>query len=243
MNRYYYSLFILLSLLSLELKGQEVYSNENYIYIGISQDSTSGELVLFPSKAIESIVYYDGLGRAKQEIQIKGGGGKEDIIRPVYYDQAGRESRVYLPYSSSKGVSGNFREDAFSKVNEYYATHYPYEINAAYPNPYSEKDFEASPLNRVLRESSPGKSWKLGSGHEIKYDYSTNSSGEVLIYKVDLNSGNSSSNVPTPRLLGGASHYKAGELYKNIVKDEHWDAGSGKRHTVEEFKDKQGRIV
>ncbi len=215
-------------------------SRENYIYTRVFQDSTKNGEVSANSGVIEQVVYYDGLGRAKQEVQIRGGGSGTDLVRPIYYDGVGRESRVYLPYSSTQGVLGSYRSNALGEVNTYYKTHYPYDISSSSPNPYVEKDFESSPLNRVLRESSPGASWKLGSGHEIKYAYETNVYGEVRLYKVTVNISN---HTYIPNLSGGTSYYKSRELYKDIVKDEHWTPSSGKLHTVEEFKDKQGRVV
>src|SRR5690554_206314 len=49
---------------------------------------------------IESIVYYDGLGRPKQSVAIRAGGNREDLITPIIYDPLGRQPKDYLPLPS-----------------------------------------------------------------------------------------------------------------------------------------------
>ncbi|RXG11492.1 RHS repeat-associated protein, partial [Leeuwenhoekiella aestuarii] len=44
-------------------------------------------------------------------------------------------------------------------------------------------------------------------------------------------------------LTGGSRYYDPGELYKTVTKDENHDGGTSKNHTIEEFTDKQGRVV
>ena len=107
-------------------------------------------------------------------------------------------------------------------------------------NPYSQKNLEASPLSRILSQAAPGKDWKLGSGHEIEFDYLSNQANEVKLFNVSLSFAN---NTYTPTLTGGTSYYGANELYKTITRDENHDGTSSKAHTTEEFKDKQGRVV
>ncbi|TPV31153.1 RHS repeat-associated core domain-containing protein, partial [Paucihalobacter ruber] len=105
-------------------------------------------------------------------------------------------------------------------------------------NPYSEKDFEASPLNRVLKQAAPGYDWRMGGGHEIEMDYQSNTNTEVKRYEVSLTFAN---NTYTPQLVLSGS-YNQGELYKSVTKDEN-HSGSTKNHTTEEFKDAEGRVL
>jgi len=190
---------------------------------------------------IETIAYFDGLGRLIESIAVRQGGkdangNDTDLITPIQYDAYGRQAKEYLPFYDSANT-GKYITDGVNKTITYSMNKYGNELNANNPNPYSEKLFEASPLNRVLQQAAPGKAWQLGSGHEIKFDYKTNSlANEVKLYTVTL-----SSNF-TPSLSGG-SYYGVNQLYKTITKDENWKASDGLNRTTEEFKDKQGRVV
>ncbi|WP_226789953.1 DUF6443 domain-containing protein, partial [Flagellimonas hadalis] len=104
-------------------------------------------------------------------------------------------------------------------------------------NAYSQKSFEPSPLNRVLKQAAPGEAWKLGGGHEVEFGHGPNVANEVRRFSVTLSFAN---DTYTPTLSNNG-YYAAGELYKNITKDENHTSGTD--HTTEEFVDKQGRVV
>lgn len=176
-----------------------------------------------------------------------------DIITHVGYDDRGRQAREYLPYASINNI-GSYRVDALSATGTFYNTD-KYENTA---NPYSEKRYENSPLDRVLEQSAPGASWLLDmdndTDHTIKFDYQTNGSNEVRRYEVSLTIDTYSSGtgvvltyVPTLVLNTAINNgnYVTGELYKTVTRDENWQPGQiySKEHTTEEFKDKQGRII
>src|SRR5690606_8104406 len=81
-------------------------STENYIqtttYQVKTEDGTTKagtSIPLTDDDKIESITYFDGLGRAKQSISKQAGGNKQDIITPVVYDALGRQVLEYLPYA------------------------------------------------------------------------------------------------------------------------------------------------
>jgi len=80
----------------------------------------------------------------------------------------------------------------------------------------------------------------LGSGHEIKFDYQTNTSAtEVRVFKVALSLAN---NTYTPSLVdNGVTYYGIGTLTKTVTKDENWTTGND--HTTEEFKNKSGQVI
>ena len=188
---------------------------------------------------IESISYFDGLGRPVQSIAIRQGGGisdDSDIISTIVYDQYGRQIKNYLPYAGHLN-NGKYVETALEDTDTYFTTKYADDLNILTPNPYSEKEFEPSPLNRVKKQAAPGEVWKLGNGNEIEFDYQSNITSEVKLYNVTL------STDYTPTLNGGTADYNASELYKTITKDENHDGTTTKNHTTEEFKDKQGRVL
>ncbi|MCX2839438.1 DUF6443 domain-containing protein [Salinimicrobium sp. MT39] len=225
--------------------GTGDFSDENYVFTRMyKREFTTSPEDPTPDDVIEEITYYDGLGRPMQHVGIKqsGGTGYQDIVTHIGYDNYGRQDKDYLPYAVGGSSSGIYRSDAVTATNSYYLSTYGVELSSTNPNPYSEKHFEASPLNRVVEQGAPGAAWKVNKtsdgDHTVKFEYLTNTLNEVRLYRVNL----SSSNVP---LLDNSSptHYAAGELYKNITKDENWTPTSRLDHTTEEFKDKQGRVV
>ncbi len=218
-------------------------SDQNYVHTTTPKIATTNVSSLSNTDKIESITYFDGLGRAMQSVGIRAGGNGEDIITHVGYDEYGRQAKEYLPYTSSASIA-SFRTNGLGDTNSYYdAAKYEADfpsVSVSNINAYSEKEFEASPLSRVLKQAAPGKDWKLGNGHEIEFNYQTNHSTEVRFYDVSLTFAN---NTYTPTLQGGTTYFSAGTLYKTVTKDENHDGTSTKNHTTEEFKDKQGRVI
>ncbi|WDF61882.1 DUF6443 domain-containing protein [Flavobacterium sp. KACC 22758] len=212
------------------------YINENYmrtISPTIPVNTIEG---LAATNKLDDIIYYDGLGRQMQKINIGGGGNGEDIVTPFEYDIYGKQTKEYLPYGKTTN-GGIYMTNALESVQQFYNT-VKYENSS---NPYNEKQFEISPLNRVLKQASSGDSWKLGSGHEMKFEYQTNITGEVKMFN-SVSTWNAAQNIYDISLsLSENVYYTAGDLYKNITKNENWTAG--KNNTTEEFKDKKGRVV
>jgi len=162
-----------------------------------------------------------------------------DIVTHIAYDAIGRQSKTYLPYATTGAGSLNYRSDALTNTNTYYKTKYASDIDSNTPNPFSEIEYEASPLNRVLQQGAPGKDWSLNSGHTVKFDYQTNKVNEVKNYGVNFPGLN---NIEYPVLVLHGT-YNPNELYKTSTKDENWVLADGLNRTTEEFKDKQGRVI
>jgi len=219
------------------------FSNENYVLTRTFQkEMNSVSSIRNNSDVIESITYFDGLGRPMQNIAVKSSPTKQDIITHIGYDGFGRQDKDYLPFMPSTGAIGSYRTGADTSTNSYYTTNFATEINSSKPNPFSEKLFENSPLNRILQQGAPGKDWALGSGHEIKMNYETNKANEVKLFTAltswnitselyDINLGNPQGNI----------FYQPNQLYKTVTKNENWVSGTD--NTTEEFKDKEGRII
>jgi len=110
---------------------------------------------------VESVVYYDDLGRNSKSIAIGQSPKGNDIVSVSAYDVMGRQSKQYLPYASSvnggayHNVHGN---DSFidTDLNKFY-TDYLTENNenTDYIVPYSETLYDTS--GEVLKQSAPGK--------------------------------------------------------------------------------------
>ncbi|SDI06275.1 hypothetical protein SAMN04488062_12152, partial [Flavobacterium omnivorum] len=243
MKKYIYLLIILL-LSQIQMYCQTL-SSENFIYSEVPQKpvqkSNYGNLSALEKQ--KSITYFDGLGRPMQTIAIGQGGNGEDIITPIIYDGFGRQDKDYLPYTAVS--DGTYRMNAVSDIatfydNTKYDADFP-NLTTADINPYSQKQFEPSPLNRVQKQAAPGNDWAMANNHTIKLEYQTNIAGEVKLYLVALSFAN---NTYTPSLSVNTVNngfYSPNELYKTITKDENWT--SGKNNTTEEFKDKEGRVI
>lgn len=221
---------------------------ENYIYTTTYLVPTENGEVNSDDK-IESITYYDGLGRAKQTISKQAGGNNEDVVTPIVYDNFGRKALEYLPYARQDFPNLNIEDplEILNQINVQYQMKYPEDLETT-TNPYSEKVFEASPLNRVIEQASAGSDWAIGNGHTIKFNYQTN----TLDTSNPTNPNNDNvkrfsvshyeNNKEKTKLLFD-EYYQANQLYKTIIKDENHDSSSSKNHTLEKFKNKQGNII
>lgn len=232
----------------------ELNEDENYVYM-ITPRVKSKNLPyngvyenLYPQiptkDMVEDVTYFDGLGRPKQKIGIRAGGNSEDIITPIAYDDYGRQKQHFLPYAEVTNL-GFYRDNANTEILDYYYNNPKFiedfsGMTLQTINPYSEKEFDDSPLNIVMKQAAPGEDWALGNGNEIEFVHDTNIASEVRYYDVSLSFAN---NTYTPTLTGGTTYYSAGELYKTVTKDANHDGTSSKAHTTEEFKDKLGRVV
>ncbi|MFQ6601766.1 DUF6443 domain-containing protein [Flavobacterium sp. C3NV] len=218
-------------------------SNQNYIFTRSFQKEMANPSDIATNADVnESISYFDGLGRPMQNIAIKASPSKQDIVTHIDYDDFGRQDKDYLPYLAETGAIASYRTDAETNTNNYYVTHYSNDINSATPNPYSQKKFDDSPLNRIMLQAAPGSAWALNSGHEIKMDYQTNVANEVKFFTA-INTWDSVRGIFQIELENatGTTFYGAGTLYKTVTKDENWI--SRNENTTEEFKNKDGRII
>ncbi len=237
------NILLVLLALPLVLIAQTPTQTENYV---LSTSYQKGfvkglEWTATDQDKISSVAYLDGLGRPVQSVAVRAGGANEDIVTFMEYDMYGRQVKDYLPYATST-TGGTFRTNAYATTGSFYTAKY----GSAANNPYSEKHFEASPLNRLHEQAAPGSAWLLNktsdTDHTVKFDYQTNSANEVKKYTVSLSFVNNT-NTYTPTLQGGSAYYAATQLYKTITKDENWTTADGKNRTTEEFKDKLGRVI
>lgn len=191
-------------------------TSENYVSSKTHVD-TSGNNVL------QSVTYFDGLGRPKQIVNVKASNNSKDLVTPIVYDEFGRQRLDVLPIPLQTNPQA-----FYGNLDEANATTYYQSIGLG-GSAYSEKILEASPLDRVLEQYGPGDSWR-SNAKRIKYDYKTNVGNEVRLFKAtaDLN-------VYTNTLIF-SGYYNANTLYKNIVTDE--DGGI----TIE-FKNGEGQTL
>lgn len=168
--------------------------------------------------------YLDGLGRPFQTVSWQASpqinSQAYDMVQPVTYDAQGREQYQYLPYKAGT-TNGNFQVSPFADQATASQALYPGE--SVY---YSQTDYEASPLSRVLKTMAPGNSW-AGSGNGIATAYQLNEANEVRIWNID----NVIGSVPV-----SSGFYPAAQLNRTITTDE------DNKRTIT-YTDKEGEVI
>jgi RHS repeat-associated protein len=197
------------------LWGQSLTTSENYIYtkIYLSQDG---------SKKTETVQYFDGLGRAKQVVQVKATPAGKNMVVPVVYDQLGRPSKTLLPVPLTTTDPGIQTADD-NTVNSYYGV----------ANAYTEQKLEASPLGRVLEVANPGTEWAMGTGHTVKMQYLTNTTADQ-VKKFSTTASWSNGTLTTE--ITSVSFYTQNQLSKSKVIDEDGNITT-------EFKNSEGKTI
>nr|WP_319572372.1 DUF6443 domain-containing protein [uncultured Draconibacterium sp.] len=226
-----YILLIPLLVLSYQqLMAQTIDKNYITTYVPLNKYSDESAIPsLGATQCMKTVRYYDGLGRPDQTNLYKGSGdASKDIITSVGYDGFGREEKQYLPFASAKNGSYHTSVTSVSNFAIYDTPLGDDNYDDTYA--YSQTVYEPSPLNRVKKQAMPGYNWRKGSNHEQKFEYGTNSAGEVEYFYVNSSGG-----------LSKGTDYGAGTLYKNTLRDENNQTTSSTR--TEEFTDKLGNIV
>lgn len=186
----------------------------NYILSITPTVATSDVSGLGVNESLQTVQYFDGLGRAVQTVQRGITPTKQDLATFTEYDGAGRERKQWLPIPST-GNGAIVPTANFINVSSLYSTE---------GHPYNEAIIEPSPLNRILGNKGPGSAWET-KPTSIAYEANTSTDAVAYFY---VNAGNN--------LVRDANNYAQGSLYKTVSKDE-----DGK--TVEEYKDKLGQVV
>ena len=219
-------LYILL-LLPLLVSAQ---SNMNYVRtLNYTEATTTSD----STKARRSIVYYDAIGRPIQQIAGKMSAESKDIITHIEYDEFSRQPKQYLSYASvNDGLM--FDVNALANTNTFYSA--PYYDNT--PNPYSQSFFEASPLNRVLKQAAPGAPWQGSTvdnnDKAVKFAYKDNLPNEVKRFAAAATWN--STDAVYDVAFNDAGHYSIAQLYKTVTTDENGV-------NTEEFKNQLGQVV
>lgn len=211
----------------------------NYIRTWTSSaPTTDPAFIISPSGTTQEVKqitqYFDRLGRLMQTVNKAISPGGKDMVTPVVYDDFGREQFKYLPYIPQTGNTsdGSFRPNFAPAQKAFYDAVPGTTGENVY---YSRIDYEASPLNRVLKTYAPGASWakndlsttERGGNHPIENQYLLNTVADsVRIWDIGAYAG-----LPT-----SSGFYSAAQLYKNVTIDE---AGN---QTIE-YKDIENKVV
>ena len=214
-------------------------SNQNYVLSRVYKTPTETSNGSFePSEVKVNVTYFDGLGRPIQKIANKQANNGKDISTHIEYDELGRQQKEFLPFVNDLDDT-SYIPDALDKTIGFYNTS-SYEYTT---NPYSQKFFDNSPLNRVIKQAAPGLSWQGSQSsdddHTIKFQYDVNQNNEVKKFRA-VTVWNSAFGKYNSTLLSDG-YYKSGSLYKTVTKDENWTEGN--KNTITEYKDNLGRVI
>ena len=235
------TLFVL-SFLPLILVSQTTTDTENWIKTKTYKTETA-TVITNPTllEAKMQVQYFDGLGRPKQIIDYGMSGNGKDLVTHIEYDPYGRQVKEFLPYESILTSTLAYRPSASAEVVTFYNT-------AAFgntQNPYSEKQLENSPLNRIQKQGFPGTNWAVTTNnddHTVKYVYGTNVATSVRSFKA-IATWDASTKTYNISFSGtSSSYFAANMLYKTVVYDENTALGETNKGT-EKYTDIEGRVV
>ena len=210
-------LSLLVLVLGLDLYQSQLTTSENYVYSKTHLSAPDDP----QQKSAETVAYFDGLGRPKQTISIKGNPQGNDVVTHIEYDGFGRQVREYLPVPQTGSSNGNiYSLNPLSNASQTYGSE----------KIYSEKVLENSPLDRIQQQIQPGNDWQ---SHPVNYNYQTNSSTDVLKFTTDTRTRNGAFYTYELKVNG---FYTASTLYRNKVSDEDGN-------TTYEFKNGEGQVL
>ncbi|WP_407531969.1 DUF6443 domain-containing protein [Elizabethkingia meningoseptica] len=210
--------------------------NENYIYTRNYLDPVTATSA--SAKQAQSVTYFDGLGRPKQEVVIKTSPTGKDLVTDIPYDGFGRQVQSWLPVPMNS-QNGNIQSGVQTASSGYYKKSDGITID---PLAYGEKTLENSPLDRLLAQSAPGSEWE---GKKVTYNYEANVDNEVIKFVTNTNwvTSNGISTMSSSLKISSENntsvsgcYYKGSTLYKNVVTDEDGN-------TSIEFKNGQGQVI
>lgn len=189
----------------------------NYIISRTAREAQTGtELDSDIDKTTTQLEYMDGLGRKIQSLVWKGSPNRfRDIISgTTQFDLNGRANKAILP-TPSDDVKGEYKSNAQTLASAFYDgdTH-----------PYAETVFEASPLNRPIKQFGAGQAWRVvGNEKFVTLQYLLAGNG---IIKFSESNGT----------ITGATNYANSTLVNQCALSE-------RGFQTYELKDKQGRVT
>ena len=201
--------YMFMALLCYALTTAAQDASHNYVRTRSMLDETGG-------KYLDKVEYYDGLGRPFQTVLKKVTASNSNLVTLQEYDVAGRAVNSWLPIVSSaeyvapaafkSSAPGNYGNDS---------------------RPYSQPVYEASPLNRTVKEYGPGAAWH--GGHSVNTDYLANSTANAQLNCINYG-------VSSAGALTSNGSYASGQL--SVVKTTDEDL-----NVSYTFTDKMGHVV
>ena len=201
--------YMFMALLCYALTTAAQDASHNYVRTRSMLDETGG-------KYLDKVEYFDGLGRPFQTVLKKVTASSSNLVTLQEYDVVGRAANSWLPIVSSaeyvapasfkSSAPGNYGNDS---------------------RPYGQPVYEASPLNRTVKEYGPGAAWH--GGHSVNTDYLANSTANAQLNCINYS-------VSSAGALTSNGSYASGQL--SVVKTTDEDL-----NVSYTFTDKMGHVV
>ncbi|WP_316820401.1 DUF6443 domain-containing protein [Pedobacter gandavensis] len=146
--------------------------NQNYVIqnkIRVAGVTMASQITgLSADELQQTITYYDGLGRAMQNVQTQANPDLQDIVTPIVYDPFGRVDKSYLPYASIGTGDGSYKVNAITEISSFYNPVGGTDLQLLgaiprIPTPFAKTVFEPSPLNRIMEQGFPRNMWQPAS--------------------------------------------------------------------------------
>ncbi|NBA87971.1 hypothetical protein GVN16_19530 [Emticicia sp. CRIBPO] len=159
------------------------------------------------TEGLQTISYFDGLGRPLQKINVKSSNNGHDLVAANDYDIFGRNNLSFLPYPVASN-NGAFVSTAINDIKNWYQNSGNNKLNlngSATNLAYSQTEFEPSPLNRPVKQTAPGQD--VAGSNLVNIAYGTNTTAD---------------NVQLFTVIGSVvskGAYSEGKLYKTITTD------------------------
>ena len=201
--------YMFMALLCYALTTAAQDASHNYVRTRSMLDETGG-------KYLDKVEYYDGLGRPFQTVLKKVTASSSNLVTLQEYDVAGRAVNSWLPIVSSAEyvAPAAFKSSAPSNYGND-------------SRPYGQPVYEASPLNRTVKEYGPGAAWH--GGHSVNTDYLANSTANAQLNCINYG-------VSSAGALTSNGSYASGQL--SVVKTTDEDL-----NVSYTFTDKMGHVV
>ena len=201
--------YMFMALLCYALTTAAQDASHNYVRTRSMLDEMGG-------KYLDKVEYFDGLGRPFQTVLKKVTASSSNLVTLQEYDVAGRAANSWLPIVSSaeyvapasfkSSAPGNYGNDS---------------------RPYGQPVYEASPLNRTVKEYGPGAAWH--GGHSVNTDYLANSTANAQLNCINYS-------VSSAGALTSNGSYASGQL--SVVKTTDEDL-----NVSYTFTDEMGHVV
>ena len=201
--------YMFMALLCYALTTAAQDASHNYVRTRSMLDEMGG-------KYLDKVEYFDGLGRPFQTVLKKVTASNSNLVTLQEYDVAGRAVNSWLPIVSSAEyvAPAAFKSSAPSNYGND-------------SRPYGQPVYEASPLNRTVKEYGPGAAWH--GGHSVNTDYLANSTANAQLNCINYG-------VSSAGALTSNGSYASGQL--SVVKTTDEDL-----NVSYTFTDEMGHVV
>lgn len=146
-------------------------AGQNYIFSITPTVASPTAGTLTTSQSLQTIQYFDGLGRPVQTVQGCITPAGADLVSGIEYNGFGRDHRHWLP-GAAVGNNGTYVSDFGAKATS---------TNGGDTNPYATTEYDGSPLNRVTGQCGAGVDW-YNNTKKKTITYTTNGSNVKYYY-------------------------------------------------------------